>query len=86
MNRATTQETTLGIESKSLLTPAEAAQEARCHVDTIYRAVASGRLAAFRPSGKRHGPLKISQVDLWAWLGTPALAAHDDGDAGGHTA
>ena len=46
-----------------LLTIPECAQELRCHVSTIRRWIASGRLAHVKLGGK-HGKILIRRVDL----------------------
>ena len=50
------------------LTTREAAERAGVHVQTIYRAVRVGRLAAARPGGTTTGPLRIDPADLAHWM------------------
>lgn len=50
------------------LTPEEAAQLAHCSTKTIRRAIASGRLRAFRPTTR----LLLAESDVRAWVESPA--------------
>ena len=51
-------------EREGLLNPAEAASQARCHIETIRRAVRDGKLRA-RRVGRN---IRIAHVDLETWL------------------
>jgi excisionase family DNA binding protein len=46
------------------LTVNEAAEAARCHHNTIRRAIDAGHLVAFRPAGR----ILIREEDLRAWI------------------
>jgi excisionase family DNA binding protein len=50
------------------LTPQEAADVTRESRKTIYRRIAAGDLAAVRLGDRQRGPLRISLVDLDAYL------------------
>ncbi|GEN63188.1 hypothetical protein AOE01nite_14120 [Acetobacter oeni] len=56
-----------------LLTVSRAASILGCHVETVRRAIRSGRLAAFR----MRGCTRISQADLKAYLDTYHCPAHE---------
>jgi len=63
-----------GPEPDRWLTTREAAERAGVHVQTIYRAVRTGSLAARRPGGATTGPLRIDPADLAAWMPAARVA------------
>jgi excisionase family DNA binding protein len=65
-------ESETGVDVEPLLSCAEAAWRARCHVETIRRAVNHGALRASR-AGRN---IRIAPTDLDDWLGTSAAAPH----------
>ena len=48
----------------ALLTPAECAQALRVSVGTVYRAIRRGEIRAVKPTGRKHGALRIAASEL----------------------
>ena len=64
------------MQGKRYLTVEEVAELARCHHNTVRRAIDRGRITAFRPAGR----ILVREPDARAWIeGEPSPVAPDKG-------